>query len=174
MSAPTLARVPAGVRAGGQFSIAARGESGIALLASVQTPLHGLGRFRPGRPSANAQLAADVVTRLDGVGAWRACATVPDPDAAGDPAAAVSVDGHVLLQPYADPFDPEVFLAELDPSRDDPWSQASFWRLRDGELDRLDTDWHGRTLEGPTSHTVTRTPKGKPDPEMVAAVLAEW
>jgi hypothetical protein len=173
MSAPTLARVPVGVRAGGQFSTTARGESGIALLASVQTPLHGLGRFRPGKPSANAQLAADVVRRMDGVGPWRACAPVPHPDCAGDPSGAVAIEGHVLLQPYADPFDEDILLAELDPSRDDPWAQASFWRLNNGELCRVDTDWHGRGIEDPNSHTVTGA-KGKTDPEKVAAVLAEW
>lgn len=173
MGTATLARVPAGVRTGGQFSTTVRTESGFTLLAAVQEPLRGLGRLRPGRPTANAVLAADVVARLDGVGAWRACSPVPDPDAAGDPPAAVAIDGHVLVQPYADPADPTIFLAELDPSRDDPWAQASFWRLDDGELCRVDTDWHGRGFEDPNSHTVTGA-KGKADPEKVAAVLAEW
>lgn len=173
MSTATISRVPAGVRAGGQFSTTARSEAGITLLTAVQEPLRGLARMRPGRPTANAALAADVVARLDGVGAWRACDPVPDPDSAGDPPAAVQIAGHVLIQPYADGADPSIFLAELDPSRDDPWAQASFWRMDDGEMVRVDTDWHGRTYEDPNSRTVTGT-KGKPDPEKVTAVLADW
>ncbi|MBB5474626.1 hypothetical protein HNR08_003362 [Cellulomonas hominis] len=165
--------MPAGIRTGGQFSITVRAEAGITLLTAVQEPLRGMARLRPGRPTAKAALATDVVARLDGVGAWRACDPVPDPGAAGSPPAAVQIPGQVLIQPYADAADPTIFLAELDPSRDDPWAQASFWRLDDGEMVRLETDWHGRTYEDPDSHTVAGA-KGEPDPEKVAAALAEW
>jgi len=141
MSAP-VARVPAGVRIGGQFAPRTKVEAPVTLRQGTLR-LPGVRRAPLDRETASrARLASAATEELVRRG-WVRCAPLDVPDGSCSPLDAVRVRGTVV-QPYVDAHGAVLAVLEVEDDAGDPWGSASFIELDDGALWDCRYDAHGR------------------------------